>query len=480
MARKQGHLGYRKPEGLLSRFLAIAVIISSFVFLAPAADAALKLDTIYHVYLDNEYIGTVSDQQVAEKAAEKAVTNAEKQFDGYELELGNQLTYISEQVFRSNAEDNAVEQIIGETAEINAVASSIVIGENTLVYLKNAEEAEAALEKFKLQFVSEKELAEAALNSKTRDLLPRLKKDDQRIVDVRILEEAEIKEEAVQPEQVLTSDDAVKLLEKGTLEEKKHVVQKGEVLGIIAAKYLLSSKQLMELNNGLSEESIIQIGQELNVVVTKPLLHVVVEREVYKEEVIPFEIETVEDSSMMKGDTKDKQTGKNGKSGLTYKVIEQNGKQKSKKTIKEVTIEKPVKRIVMKGTKVVPSRGTGSFAWPASGGYVSSKMGQRWGKLHKGIDIARPSNFTIKAADHGVVVSAGWDNSGYGNKIIIDHQNGLRTLYAHLKSVSVSPGQKIEKGSVIGVMGSTGHSTGIHLHFEVYKNGQLQNPLNYL
>jgi hypothetical protein len=82
-------------------------------------------------------------------------------------------------------------------------------------------------------------------------------------------------------------------------------------------------------------------------------LHVVVEREVYKEEAIPFEIETVEDSSMMKGDTKDKQTGKNGKSGFTYKVIEQNGKQTSKETIKEVTIEKPVKRIVTKGTKVV-------------------------------------------------------------------------------------------------------------------------------
>ena len=140
----------------------------------------------------------------------------------------------------------------------------------------------------------------------------------------------------------------------------------------------------------------LRVGQELNVVVTKPLLHVVVEREVYKEEVIPFEIETVEDSSMMKGETKDKQTGKDGKSGLTYKVIEQNGKQTSKKTIKEVTIEKPVKRIVMKGTKVVPSRGTGSFAWPASGGYVSSKMGHRWGKLHKGIDIARPSNIQSK------------------------------------------------------------------------------------
>src|SRR5690606_4875621 len=133
-----------------------------------------------------------------------------------------------------------------------------------------------------------------------------------------------------------------------------------------------------------------------------------------------------------------------------------------------------------KGTKVIPSRGTGKLAWPTNGGYISSKMGQRWGRLHKGIDIARPSNHTIKAADHGVVVSAGWDSGGYGNKIIIDHQNGTRTLYGHLKSINVKPGQKVEKGSAIGVMGNTGQSKGVHLHFEVYKNGKLQNPLSYL
>ena len=117
--------------------------------------------------------------------------------------------------------------------------------------------------------------------------------------------------------------------------------------------------------------------------------------------------------------------------------------------------------------------------WPASGGYVSSKMGYRWGKMHKGIDIARPSNYTIKSADNGVVVSAGYDG-GYGNKVVIDHQNGYRTVYAHLASISVSSGQTVPSGSKIGVMGSTGDSTGIHLHFEVYKNGSRVDPLQVL
>jgi murein DD-endopeptidase MepM/ murein hydrolase activator NlpD len=103
----------------------------------------------------------------------------------------------------------------------------------------------------------------------------------------------------------------------------------------------------------------------------------------------------------------------------------------------------------------------------------------RWGKMHKGIDIARPSNKTIKAADNGVVVFAGWSN-GYGNKIIIDHQNGFQTLYGHMSSLNAKVGQTVSKGTAIGIMGATGDATGVHLHFEVYKNGSLVNPLDYI
>ena len=136
-----------------------------------------------------------------------------------------------------------------------------------------------------------------------------------------------------------------------------------------------------------------------------------------------------------------------------------------------------VKKIVEKGTKVNPSRGTGQLIWPA-GGYVSSEYGYRWGKLHKGIDLA--GSGMVRAADHGVVSYAGDAGDGYGNKIIIDHNNGLRTLYAHLASIDVSVGQIVGQGQHIGVKGSTGYSTGIHLHFEVHVNGAAVNPRSYL
>ncbi|MCF3942263.1 murein hydrolase activator EnvC family protein [Oceanobacillus alkalisoli] len=121
----------------------------------------------------------------------------------------------------------------------------------------------------------------------------------------------------------------------------------------------------------------------------------------------------------------------------------------------------------------------GYLAWPAVGGYISSYVGPRWGRQHNGIDIARPSNYNILAAADGVVTKAG-HTGGFGNRIEIEHSNGLKTLYAHLSSINVTVGQEVSTGTVIGIMGNTGNSTGIHLHFEVYKNGALQDPMYYL
>ncbi|MHA6251824.1 murein hydrolase activator EnvC family protein [Oceanobacillus sp. CAU 1775] len=130
-------------------------------------------------------------------------------------------------------------------------------------------------------------------------------------------------------------------------------------------------------------------------------------------------------------------------------------------------------------SKSTSSNSGGYLAWPAVGGYISSYVGPRWGRSHNGIDIARPSNYNILAAESGVVTAVG-SYAGFGNRIEIQHSNGLKTLYAHLSSMQVQVGQQVSRGQVIGIMGSTGNSTGIHLHFEVRKNGALQNPMDYL
>lgn len=119
---------------------------------------------------------------------------------------------------------------------------------------------------------------------------------------------------------------------------------------------------------------------------------------------------------------------------------------------------------------------TGQFVWPAGG-----TITQRFSWYHKGVDIANHSGPSVLAADSGKVVIAGWpDNVGYGNRVVIDHGNGTRTLYAHMAAVFVSVGQTVDRGAAIGKMGSTGRSTGVHLHFEVVKQGTYINPLSVL
>jgi murein DD-endopeptidase MepM/ murein hydrolase activator NlpD len=120
--------------------------------------------------------------------------------------------------------------------------------------------------------------------------------------------------------------------------------------------------------------------------------------------------------------------------------------------------------------------GTGKYVWPAGG-----NISQAYTWYHKAIDISNKGAPVVVAADSGQVVLAGWPSPwAYGNRVIIDHGNGFSSLYAHLSSLYVSPGQRVERGQSIGQMGATGRATGIHLHFEIRQNGVAQNPLNYL
>jgi len=117
--------------------------------------------------------------------------------------------------------------------------------------------------------------------------------------------------------------------------------------------------------------------------------------------------------------------------------------------------------------------GTGTFIWPAGNHYLS---GNDYWSGHLGIDIAAGEGAGVYAADSGVVVFAGWATGGYGYTVMIDHGNGYQTLYAHLSQVAVSCGRSVGQGGAIGSSGSTGNSTGAHLHFEVRFNGGFVNP----
>ncbi|MFD1040291.1 peptidoglycan DD-metalloendopeptidase family protein [Virgibacillus byunsanensis] len=474
-----------KKISLPTKIAITTCLVFSLTFTTVSAESE-DLETIYHVYVDGEHVGKVDSKNVVENLMDEKVASYSEENDELSLAIGEDISYISEKVFNPTYNNNKVTSALEDELSIKAQAIELTIAGNTVGYFKNKETADEVLRAFKAKYITEEDLEKFEKEKENQNDDKPVRQDDislsvgeSTIIDVIISEKVSLSKKKVVPDDILSVKQGVKMLEKGTLEEKKHLVKEGEVLGKIASNYDITTKKLLELNPSLNEDSILQIDQEINVTDYQPFADVIVKEEKKVEEKISYDIETVESNDLYKGDKKVSQDGQEGKKEVHYAIEMKNGQVINKETISESVTKKPVKKIIVKGTKVVPSRGSGSLHWPAVGGYISSHMGMRWGSMHKGMDIAGPSNRSILAADNGTVVSAGYDSGGYGNKIVINHNNGMKTIYAHLSSISVSPGQIVEKGSKIGVMGSTGNSTGIHLHFEVYKNGAMQNPSKY-
>lgn len=203
------------------------------------------------------------------------------------------------------------------------------------------------------------------------------------------------------------------------------------------------------------------------------------EIDVYTEPV-PFVTVYEETDSLYEGETEVKSEGTEGEVQIVASVIKDNELEVSREIINETVILEPVEQIVLKGTKEKPSWvATGNFITPANGRFTSG-YGRRWGRLHGGIDIAGPVGTPIYASDGGTVIYAGYNTSGYGNLVKIDHGNGFMTFYAHNSQLLVSAGDKVYQGQVIAKMGNTGRSTGPHCHFEIHKNGTRVNPSSYL
>ncbi|SHN33556.1 M23 family metallopeptidase [Gracilibacillus kekensis] len=448
----------------------VAAGLTSQVVLADEAD----LSNVYHVYVDNEHVGIVDNKSVVESYISDKITKHQEDND-YTYTVNEEITYVTEQVFSSKEDNQEVLNYLKDELTVGVEAEALKIGDEVIGYFSEDEKANQVIQAYKEKFVSADVLEK--LDSETEDTEP-LSVGDSNIIDVSLTEKVTLEEEIVAEDKVLSVEQGITLLEKGTLEDKKHVVDAGDVLGSIASQYDLSLDELLELNPDLNEDSLIQIGDELQVTSYEPFVEVVVVEEKLEEDEIAYETEVEESEEMYKGEEEVKQEGENGTVETHYRIEKINGKSVDMEIVEENITKEPTKKIVVKGTKVVPSRGSGQFVRPAVGGYISSHVGERWGSYHKGIDIAGVSDRSILAADNGTVTSAGWDDGGYGNKVVINHNNGYRTIYAHLASINVSSGQVVEAGQKIGVMGTTGFSTGIHLHFEVYKDGSLVNPAN--
>ncbi|MCQ2566067.1 MAG: peptidoglycan DD-metalloendopeptidase family protein [Clostridia bacterium] len=197
-------------------------------------------------------------------------------------------------------------------------------------------------------------------------------------------------------------------------------------------------------------------------------------------EAVEYGTQYIDNASLYVGETELKTPGSNGVRQLVAEVERVNGEEIGREIISSNVITEPVDQVIYRGTKVIPKRGgTGSFAYPIKTYTITSRFGMRWGRLHTGVDFAAATGTKIYAADGGTVTFAGYKNS-YGYIVIISHGGLYETYYAHCSQLLVSAGDEVFQGQNIALVGSTGHSTGPHLHFEIRYNGEPGDPLGYL
>lgn len=269
------------------------------------------------------------------------------------------------------------------------------------------------------------------------------------------------------------------MLNETAVREQTYTVVPGDTMGAIAQKFGMSVSALQKMNPDVNPTSM-RDGTKLIVQSAEPRLAIKLVRTETYNEPLPFETEKISTDSLYQNQTKVQVDGVEGELKITADVTIIGGKEVERTELSREVIREPVTKQMLVGTKKLPAKAaTGTMRRPV-GGVISSSYGKwRGSSRHTGVDFANPTGTPVVAADGGKVISAGWAG-GYGYCIVIDHGNGLKTRYAHCSKLLISAGESVAKGQTIARVGSTGNSTGPHLHFEVIKNGSHVNPFNYI
>lgn len=293
-------------------------------------------------------------------------------------------------------------------------------------------------------------------------------------------EKVEISEAYVSKSLITSAEEAADQITKDSQKNEIYEVKSGDTLSTIANSHGLFVKEVLALNSGLSENTMLQIGDEIIITVPQPELTIrTVEQSTY-EEAFFGEVEYIYNDSWYTTKSVVLQEEEAGYHEVTAMITKQNGTEQSREIISEVVLKEPVCKKIEVGTQTPPT-----YIKPLSGGRQTSGYGRRKAPTrgastnHRAIDWATPTGTAIWASCGGTVSVAGWQ-SGYGYVVYINHPDGNQTRYGHLSKILVSAGQKVKQGQKIALSGNTGRSTGPHLHFELRVNGTPVNPYNYI
>lgn len=282
---------------------------------------------------------------------------------------------------------------------------------------------------------------------------------------------------------VLPEKQMIKLLTSSKKKKAVYVAQSDDTSATIAQKFSMDVNELEDMNAGLSKAC--RPGRLVNVTETESYLPIKYIREIELISFLDYETIEVETSELNLGTRETLVKGERGEKVNNIEITYVDGKEYARRNVGSKITKVPVVEQIGIGTyKARPYSadtklyGTGQFAWPVDGGWVSDVFISD--RNHKGFDIAADMGTDIYAAGDGVVVSAGWNPGGYGYFVMIDHLDGYQTVYAHMSQVYAIVDTQVKRGQLIGAVGSTGDSTGPHCHFEVRYMGVCYDPAQFM
>jgi murein DD-endopeptidase MepM/ murein hydrolase activator NlpD len=287
-------------------------------------------------------------------------------------------------------------------------------------------------------------------------------------------EDIQVMETYVNKNQIKDKDTAYSELTEQNDEPSIYVVESGDNLQYIADINNMTVEQLKELNPGIESDENLYYDDRLNVTVPTAAVQIIVQKQETYEESYNEDVVYEDDGDMYIGETEVVQEGSEGTHVVTDLVTYKNDIETDREQLQESVEVAAVAQIVKRGTKSKPT-----YMYPVTNWTVTSTFGYRWGRLHAGTDVGVPVGTTVRASRAGQVITAGWVG-GYGNCVMIDHGDGVWTVYGHLSEITTSVGSYVNQGDQIALSGNTGRSTGPHLHFEIRVNGTATDATPYL
>lgn len=505
---------------LITLISSVIIILTVVVFDKSVVGDISNTDGKYSIYVNNVFYGNVSDRKPFDDYIEKTYKKYNKESKYGEVFYPENYSINSvASAFDTSMSDLTVLSEFKKEVEflVDGYKLSVLKGSeyanynpkqggeptinsssgHSVIYSTSKEEFDNAFDKILQTFVDEDSIDRIARGEEVESFIPGTEETIAYNVGGYVVG----LETKVPYDEILTGDSLYnKMMFYNIGDDKLYSVKDGDSLEKIASENMLNVNELVAANESLvSENTILSPGQELIVNLVNPVVTVESTKLIVKEEVQQYETEVIADPNMLTTDIPIVNVeGSDGKVVRVYKIDYLNGQTTSGgEIVSENQLVEPVNRVIVKGTKASPSYSASyssgssytksvgvtdgrAVAWtrPTTGGYLSSPYGARWGTIHYGTDIAgMPTGSTIMSIYDGIVVYSGYHGS-YGNFIIIDHKNGYVSYYAHLSVSEVVTGDSVVKGQRIGGMGTTGNSTGVHLHLEIYVNGERVDPMS--